>query len=105
MGYCVVLVTVPDREQAQRIAETLIAERLAACVNVVPGVWSIYHWRGKVERAAEELLLVKTRETHVARVAARVREIHPYEVPEIIALPVTAGSQAYLDWLEQETGA
>jgi len=103
MGYCVVLITVPDAESGKRIAETLVEERLAACANRLPGLLSTYRWQGKVEQAAEELLVVKTREELVEGLTARVRELHPYTVPEIIALPIVAGSQDYLNWIALET--
>ncbi len=103
MDYCVLLVTVPDREAGQRIAEAVVEERLAACVNRVPGLSSIYRWQGRVERAAEELLLIKTRRALTDAATERIRALHPYSVPEIIALPIVAGSQAYLDWIGQET--
>jgi len=103
MGYCVVLITVPDAESGKRIAETLVEERLAACANRLPGLLSTYRWQGKVEQAAEELLVVKTREELVEGLTARVRELHPYTVPEIIALPIVAGSQYYLNWIALET--
>jgi len=103
MSHCVVFVTVPDRTLGKNIAETLVQERLAACANLVPGLLSTYRWQGKIEQEPEELLIIKTRETLVERLIARVRELHSYQVPEIIALPVLAGSQAYLDWVTQET--
>lgn len=103
MSHCVVLVTVPDREQGKRIAEALVGERLAACANLVPGLLSTYRWQGKIEQEPEELLIIKTRAALAERLTARVRELHPYQVPEIIALPVAAGSQDYLDWVTQET--
>jgi len=101
--FVVVLVTVPNRETGLAIAEVLVAERLAACVNIVPGVFSVYRWQGKVEHEPEELLTIKTRRALVDKVAQRVRELHPYTVPEAIALPIATGSQAYLDWLQAET--
>jgi periplasmic divalent cation tolerance protein len=103
MKFCVVLITVPNRETGEKLAEVLVGERLAACVNQVPGLRSTYWWQGKIEREAEELLLVKTRAACVERLTARVRELHPYSVPEIIALPIVSGSQPYLDWISAET--
>jgi periplasmic divalent cation tolerance protein len=101
--FAVVLVTVPNREVGLSIAEALVAERLAACANLVPGVFSIYRWQGQVEREAEELLVLKTRSSLVEALGARVRALHPYTVPEIVALPVAAGSEPYLQWLQAET--
>jgi len=81
----------------------LVEERLAACVNLITPLTSIYRWRGAVERAREVLLVIKTRRTLVPRIAARVRALHSYEVPEVIALPVVAGARSYLAWLLGET--
>ncbi len=99
----VVLMTAPDPEVAQRIARTLVEERLAACVNLVPGVRSIYRWQGAVEDDAEILLLAKTGRARCAALAARVQALHPYELPEIVVLPVEGGSQPYLDWILSES--
>jgi periplasmic divalent cation tolerance protein len=95
----VVLVTAPDAEAAARIARTLVEEKLAACGNVVPGLRSIYRWQGKVEDASEALLLVKTTRERFKEIVDRVRAIHPYKLPEIVALPIAAGYDEYLDWI------
>ncbi len=95
----VVLVTVPDGAAAERLADALVGEGLAACVNVVPGIRSIYRWQGKVERSDELLCLVKTTRAGFARLRARVVELHPYDVPEVIALDVADGHAPYLSWL------
>jgi periplasmic divalent cation tolerance protein len=105
MEHCVVLITVPDRATGEKLAAALVGERLAACVNQVPGLLSTYWWQGKMEQEPEELLLAKTRAELVERLAARVRELHPYTVPEIIALPILAGSAPYLEWITAETRA
>jgi periplasmic divalent cation tolerance protein len=97
------LMTAPDAETGRRIARALVEERLAACVNVVPGVTSIYRWKGAVEEAAEVMLVAKTRAERAAALAARVRALHPYELPEVVALPVTDGSRAYLRWVVAES--
>ena len=102
--HLVVLCTVPDAATGERIAHALVGERLAACANLVPGLVSIYRWQGKVERAAEQLLVIKTVGARFAALEDRIRALHPYSVPEIVALPVTAGSRAYLDWLTDNTG-
>lgn len=94
----VVLVTAPV-ERADALADTLVAERLAACVNLLPGVRSVYRWEGAVVREAEALLVVKTTRDLVETLRRRLVEIHPYEVFELIALDVSAGSAAYLAWL------
>ncbi len=99
----VVLVTAPSGDVADAIAHALVGERLAACVNVVPGVRSIYRWEGSIEASAELLLVVKTRADRTAELAARVRELHPYELPEVLELPVVGGAAAYLDWVEKES--
>jgi periplasmic divalent cation tolerance protein len=91
--------TCPDAETAERIAETLVRERLAACVNQIPGIRSVFLWQGKVEHEAEALLLVKTSAVRFPALAERLRELHPYELPEIIALPVTEGLPTYLQWV------
>ena len=101
----VVLVTAPDAETAAEVARSLVGERLAACVNVVPGVRSIYRWEGSVEEAAEVLLVIKTRADRCAALASRVRDLHPYDVPEVLELPAVGGSQAYLDWVRTESAA
>jgi len=97
------LVTAPDEETGRRIARALVEERLAACVNVLPGVRSIYRWKGAVEEASEVMLVAKTRAERTGALAARVRALHPYELPEVVALPVTDGSRAYLRWVIAES--
>jgi periplasmic divalent cation tolerance protein len=97
------LVTAPDEETGRRIARALVEERLAACVNVLPGVHSIYRWKGAVEEASEVMLVAKTRAERAGLLAARVRALHPYELPEVVALPVTDGSRAYLRWVIAES--
>lgn len=99
----VVLVTAPNPDKAAEIARTLVEERLAACGNVVPGLRSIYRWEGKVQDDAEALLVLKTTRARFEALRDRVLALHPYEVPEVIALPVEAGSARYLDWIEAET--
>lgn len=98
-----VLISAPDADTAQRIGRALVEERLAACVNVIPGVSSIYRWKGAVEEAAEVLLVVKTRAARADALAARVRTLHPYELPEVVVLPVRGGSRAYLQWVAAES--
>lgn len=98
-----ILCNAPDATCAERIARALVERRLAACVNILSACQSIYRWQGKIETACEVPLLIKTRTERYAAVEAAIRELHPYEVPEIIALPVSAGLPAYLDWVRQET--
>jgi periplasmic divalent cation tolerance protein len=101
----VVLVTAPDREAAVRIAHALVEERLAACVNLVPAVHSVYRWKDAVEEDDEVLLLVKTCHGRTAALAERIRALHPYELPEVLALEASGGSAAYLDWVRGATSA
>lgn len=93
----------PDTEVATRIAETLVGERLAACVSVMPGMRSVYRWDGSLQRADEVLLLIKTSAARLPALTARVGDLHPYELPELLAVEVAAGLPAYLSWLEAET--
>lgn len=99
-----VLCTCPDDVTAVEIANALVAERLAACVNRLPGVESLFHWQGEVDRATEELLLIKTTAQAYPALEARLAALHPYELPEIIAVPLAKGAAAYLKWIEDSTG-
>lgn len=99
----VVLVTAPTAEKAAEIARALVEERLAACGNVLPGVRSIYRWKGTVQEEGEALLVLKTQRERFPQLRDRILALHPYEVPEVLALPVEAGSGAYLDWIAQAT--
>lgn len=99
---CVVLVTCGSAAEAKRIARAVVEARLAACVSLLPGaVTSIYRWKGKVESARERLLLIKTSRNRLAKLQAAIGRLHSYDLPEIIALPIVAGSRAYLDWIEE----
>jgi len=100
----VVLITAPNQEVARSLARALVEERLAACVNLVPGLTSIYRWQGEVVEDQEVLLLVKTTTFAFPRLKERVLALHPYTVPEIIALPIAEGHGAYLDWLRENVG-
>lgn len=97
------LCTCPDADTAGRLAATLVDERLAACVNVLPGVASVYRWQGVVERAEETLLLAKTTHERLPALQARIAELHPYELPEVIAVEAAGGLPGYLDWVAAET--
>ncbi|HJZ81369.1 MAG TPA: divalent-cation tolerance protein CutA [Pyrinomonadaceae bacterium] len=97
--------TSADEPEATRIAETLVNNKLAACVQILPGMQSIYVWKAKVQRDQEVLLLAKTTRANFAALEREVRAIHSYETPEIIALPVVAGSEAYLEWLTRSCDA
>ena len=102
-GVIAVLVTCPNTKVGEEIGRTLIDERLAACVNIVPRLISIYHWQGKICRDAEILLVIKTGRTRLPALIRRVKALHPYSVPEIIALPILGGSAPYLSWVRDST--
>lgn len=104
MSVSVTLVSCKDARQAERIARALVEARLAACVNLLPGATSIYRWEGKVRRDREVLLVVKSRASLAKRIEQRVLELHSYENPEILHLPVRSGSRAYVAWLLGEAG-
>jgi len=104
-GELVVLVTAPAEEEAAAIGRALVEEGLAACVNLVGPIRSIYRWQAKVQDERECLLLIKTRAALYAAVEARVRALHSYDVPEIIAVQIDRGSAPYLDWVYEATGA
>ena len=97
--YQLVLTTCPDAAAAERIAHALVSERLAACVNVLPIAKSIYLWKGKVESAAEQLLVIKSMARAYRAIQTRILELHPYELPEVIAVPVADGNPNYLAWI------
>lgn len=97
--YQLVLTTCPDEATAERIAQALVSERLAACVNILPVAKSIYLWKGQVESAAEHLLIIKSKARGYPAIQKRVLEMHPYELPEVIAVPVTGGFADYLAWI------
>jgi len=101
--FLVVLITVPSPEDAERIADALVAERLAACVNVVMGVRSVYRWEGEVQHDDEVLMVAKTAVAAFPAMEARVQELHPYDVPEIVGLAPQAVSASYLRFLEENT--
>ncbi len=104
--FIVVFVTAGSTAEGERLARALVEERLAACVNRIAAVQSVYRWEGKVEESTEELLVIKTRADRFAALEKRVRELHSYSVPEVIALPIMNGSEAYLKWLgEQVAGS
>jgi periplasmic divalent cation tolerance protein len=96
----IILITTGSEEEAHKIAELLTNEKKAACVNIVPGVDSLFWWEGKIESVRENLLLVKTRASLFPEIVEMVKRMHSYEVPEIIALPIIAGSEDYLKWLD-----
>lgn len=99
----VVLCSVPSAEVANDIARALVTESLAACVNIVPAITSVYRWEGKVVQDAELLLVIKTRDERYAALEKRIVELHPYSVPEVIALGIEKGSPRYLEWIAEST--
>ncbi len=104
-GCMVVMTTTDSREEAEAIAERLVNDRLAACVQIAGPITSIYRWEGELERAEEWLLLAKTTAGRRLEVEAAITQLHSYEVPEVIALAIEAGSEAYLAWLRRNVGA
>ena len=103
-AYLVVFITTSSYEEARKIADALVSQRKAACVNIVPKVNSLFRWKGKIEDAEESLMVVKTRAELFPDVVSTVKSIHSYDVPEIIALPIVEGNPDYLSWLKEETG-
>lgn len=103
MEAIVVYITAPNEDEATKIARTIVEERLAGCVNIIGGIRSIYSWKGKIEDEPEVLMIVKTRRELFESLSKKVKELHSYTVPEIIALPIIEGSQDYLSWLEEVT--
>ena len=101
--YFVLFCTTSSNEEAQKIARKVVEERLAACVNIIKGVVSIFTWKGAVDEAQECLLIIKTRTELIADLIQRIKSLHSYDVPEIIALPITDGNPAYLDWINAVT--
>lgn len=99
----IILTTAGSQEEAGKIAHALVERRLAACVNIVPRIESVYRWQGKVETAQEWLLLIKTQVKLYERVRAALNELHSYDLPECVMLEVPAGSQEYLNWIEKNT--
>ena len=101
--YIQVFTTVEKRGDADRIASTVVNKRVAACAQILGPIHSTYWWKGKVEEAGEWLLMMKTRQDLFSSLEKEIRAVHPYEVPEIIALPIVAGSASYLEWIQEET--
>jgi len=101
--YRIVLVTCGSIAEARKIGRNVVKNKLAACANIVPGVESIYRWKGKVERAPEVLVVIKTTVNRLPELEREVKQLHSYDVPEFIVLPIIAGSRKYLAWLQQST--
>ena len=100
----IVLVTTPNAEESARIADALVSERLAACVNIVPAIESIYRWEGKVTRDHESLMIIKTTVQRYDELERRVKELHSYSTPEVIALRIERASEQYLKWMAESIG-
>ena len=98
----VVLTAVDSQEQATKIARALVEKRVAACVNILPGAQSVYRWKGQIEEASEWMLVIKSRRDLFEALQSELRDLHSYEVPECVALPVVDGSEDYLAWLDRE---
>lgn len=101
--HIVVFVTASSKEEAQKISLGLLDDKLVACVNIIDGISSLFWWQGKIDNAKEVLLVIKTRRALLNRLMDKVKSLHSYEVPEIIALPIVAGNKKYLDWIDEST--
>lgn len=101
--YIIVFITAGSKEEAQKIAKGLLENKLAACVNIIENIGSHFWWQGKIDNAQEALLIIKTRKTLFNKLVNKVKSLHSYDVPEIIALPIIAGNKQYLDWLSDST--
>jgi periplasmic divalent cation tolerance protein len=99
-SFCIVLVTVDSPEDGLRIARDIVGRKLAACVNVIPELTSVYEWEGRVQESFEALLMIKTRKTYLDKLTRRILELHTYEVPEIIAFDISGGHNDYIKWLD-----
>jgi periplasmic divalent cation tolerance protein len=103
-SFAIVLTTLPADGDVESLARALVDERLAACVNILPAMQSIYRWEGKVEQASERQLIIKTAAAQVEDLKARIAALHPYDVPEMLVLPVSGGSEGYLQWIRDSVG-
>jgi periplasmic divalent cation tolerance protein len=103
MNAVLIYVTAPNRDEALRMGRVVVSESLAACANVLDGMTSVYHWNGELQQENEALLLLKTRGELANKVVQRVQELHPYDVPAILVLPIDGGSKLFLGWIDEET--
>ena len=101
----VVLSACGSAEEAQKLARHLVETRVAACVNVIPGVYSVFHWEGKVDETSEWMLIIKSTRARLEALKTELAKMHSYQVPEVIAIPIVDGSADYLDWIDRELGA
>lgn len=99
--YIVILITAPNKKEAKLIAGRLLKARLAACVNIIDNISSIFWWKAKIDKAKEVLLVIKSKKTKLPKIIRLVRSLHSYDIPEIIALPIIAGNKNYLEWLDE----
>jgi periplasmic divalent cation tolerance protein len=104
-GTLLVITTLPDADSAASVASSLVERRLAACVNILPAATSVYEWEGEIHQDPEHVLLIKTSEARYERLETALMELHPYELPEIIAAPITQGLPAYLHWIKESTSS
>ncbi len=100
MAFTIVFMTAPNKQEAVKIVRTLLEERLIACANILDSVHSLFRWKGKIEEEKEVLVLMKSQKSLFKKLSKRVTELHSYDVPEILALPIVEGSQSYLDWMK-----
>jgi periplasmic divalent cation tolerance protein len=101
MGYFIFFVTVPNVELGKKIGHVLVKSKLAACVNIIPAIHSIYSWKGKLEEDNEQLLLIKTTDQNTNKLIDKVKELHTYEIPECVGIKIEKASQQYLDWIRE----
>ncbi len=99
--YIIILITAKDKSEADKIAKILIKNKLAACVNILTGIKSLFWWQGKIDQAKETLLIVKSKKEKFNRIVKLVKSVHSYEVPEIIAIPIVSGFKPYLNWIDE----
>ncbi|MFA5096416.1 MAG: divalent-cation tolerance protein CutA [Candidatus Omnitrophota bacterium] len=102
--YCIILVVAKDKKEAAKIAAALVKNKLAACVNIIAGVSSVFRWQGRVEQAREALLVIKSKKAKFPAIARMTRSLHSYDVPEMIAIPIISGFKPYLDWINESVG-
>ena len=98
----IVFVTVPGLREGRRISKAVLTSRLAACVNVIPGIQSMYQWKGKIVQEKEAMLVLKTTRPRYRKLEQKIKQLHPYEVPEVIAIPMICGSSQYIEWVTKE---
>ncbi len=101
--FCIILITASSMDEGEKITDSLVENHLAACVNLVPSVKSVFFWEGKTDQQSEVLLIAKSRMSLISQITEHVKNIHSYSVPEIIAIPIVGGSEDYLKWVEETT--